>query len=74
MSRWTDDKKRFSKHGHDIWVGCQKHYIVTTDQATFYVDRYNLDYKKTIQNLKNAGYTNINITCLGFNTTWKTLQ
>ena len=65
MSRWTENKRKFSKNGGDIWIGPPRLYQVTTDQKNFLVRRNKLDYKQTIINLKNAGYTNINITCLG---------
>ena len=51
------------------WSGPDNVYIVTTDQATFQVIRHRLDYKKTIANLKAAGYTNINICYVGKNVT-----
>ena len=54
-----------------IWVNKPKrHYIITTDQGTFEVDRNRLDYRQTIINLKMAGYTNINISCVGYNVTF----
>lgn len=70
MTNW-DNLKKFKKYNYDIWVNTPKnHYIITTDQQIFYVDRYNLDYKKTVANLKKAGYTNINIAHIGKNTTF----
>lgn len=54
-----------------IWVNKPKrHYIITTDQATFTVDLDRLDYRKTIANMRKAGYTNINIACVGYNVTF----
>lgn len=70
MSRWTENKRFYSKHGNDIWITTPNIYIVTTDQCTFKVERYKLDYKQTIINLKKAGYTNINICCIGRNVTF----
>jgi len=62
---------RYIKHktydNHTIWINKPKRrYIVTTAQRQFVVDRFRLDYKQTIVNLKKAGYTNINISCVGY--------
>ena len=71
MSRWYHtDKMRFKKH-YDIWDSPEKLYKVTTDQKEFLVHAKNLDYKKTIENMKRAGYTNINIFCMGRDVTFK---
>ena len=69
MSRWgPKTNAKYKKYNHDIWINKpKKHYIVTTDQGTFEHDADYLDYKKTIANFKAAGYTNINITCVGYN-------
>lgn len=49
-----------------IWVNKPKrHYIITTDQKTFEVDRDYLDYKATIARLRAAGYTGIKINYIG---------
>ena len=50
-----------------IWAGTPKnHYIVTTDQGRFHLDADGrIDYKKTIANIKAAGYTNVRITYIG---------
>lgn len=48
------------------WVNTPpRHYIITTDQGRFEVDREYLNYKATIAALKAKGYTNINICCIG---------
>ena len=71
MSRHAPDYGVRYKDNNTIWINKpKKHYIITTDQKTFYVDRRNLDYKKTIENMKRAGYTNINISFVGYNVTW----
>ena len=50
-----------------IWINKPKRlYVVTTDQATFEVKRDRLDYKKTIQAMRAAGYSNINISYIGY--------
>ena len=67
MSRWIKHKT----YNHDIWINKPKrHYIITTKQGTFEIDRDFLDYKKTIENMKKAGYTNINISFVGYNVTF----
>ena len=73
MSRWTEDKKRFSKHGLDRWIAIPNIYRVTTDQGVFEYRTVNrLDYKVTVQNFRKAGYTNINICYIGRDVTgWK---
>ena len=49
-----------------IWVNRPKnHYIITADGETFHADAYRLDYKKTILDLRKAGYKKINICCIG---------
>ena len=49
-----------------IWVNKpMRHYIITTDQKTFEIDRDWLDYKATIARLRAAGYTGIKINCIG---------
>jgi hypothetical protein len=49
-----------------IWVGKPVNlYIIETDQGRFKVEREYINYKATIKALKEKGYTNINITCLG---------
>lgn len=66
MSRWTENKRYFSKHGNDIWITTPNIYRVTTDQGVFDYRTYNkLDYKTTLNNFKKAGYTNINICFIG---------
>ena len=65
MSRWTENKFKY-KTNSDYWTAANYFvYEITTDQEIFRVWRRKLDYKKTIQNLKDAGYTNITIVCLG---------
>ena len=68
MSRYAPKSIYCRKNGnYTIWVGRPKrHYIVTTDQGTLEHDAIYLDYKGTIANLKKAGYTNINISCVGY--------
>lgn len=52
---------------YTIWINKPKRlYIVSTDQGTFKVSRERLDYKQTIINMKKAGYTNINISYIGY--------
>ena len=66
MSRWQENKKKFSKRGNDIWISTPNIYKVTTNQGDFEYRTYNnLDFKKTIENFKKAGYTNINICFIG---------
>ena len=60
----------FKTNSGDFWTAPQNIYKITTAQKTFTVSRYRLDYKKTIANLKAAGYTDINITYLGKNVTF----
>lgn len=49
-----------------IWVNKPtRHYIITTDKATFEIDRDYLDYKSVIKTLKQAGHNNIKINCIG---------
>ena len=43
-----------------------RHYIITTDQGRFEVDREYMNYKETIKKLAAKGYTNIKINCLGY--------
>lgn len=74
MSRWSNRSIRdFNTNNGDFWTGPRNHYIITTDQTTFHVDRIRLDYKKTIENLTRAGYTNISIVHAGKNVTWKAI-
>ena len=50
-----------------VWINKPKRlYIIETDKKTFKVECERMDYKKTIISLKQAGYKNINISCLGF--------
>ena len=70
MSRWTQNKFKYKKN-YDVWIGADYFiYDITTDQKNFRVWRHNLDYKATRENLKKAGYTNINIVCLGRDVTF----
>lgn len=49
-----------------IWVGKPKNlYIITTDQGRLEVEREYLNYKATIKALRDKGYTNIKINCIG---------
>ena len=71
MSRWTDNKKYYSKHGNDIWITTPKIYKVTTDQRDFTYRTYGkLDYKQTVKNFYKAGFTNVVITYLGRDVTF----
>ena len=71
MSRWTDNKKRFSRNGCNIWVTTPNIYKVTTDQGDFsYTTSGKLDYRKTLENFKKAGYTNVSIAFLGRDVTF----
>ena len=67
MSRWTENKRYFSKHGNDIWITPQRNiYHVTTDQKDFeYKTSGRLDYKETLKRFYKAGYTNVNISYVG---------
>ena len=66
MSRWTENKKKYSNHGCDVWIATPKLYKVTADGEIFYHrTQGNLDYKKTVINFKKAGYTDINILYMG---------
>lgn len=67
MSRWTDNKRYYSKHGNDIWIDSHYNiYKITTDQKIFdYRTRGRLNYKETLKNFYKEGYTNVNIVYLG---------
>lgn len=53
-----------------IWIEKPKRvYIVKTDQAVFKVKRSRLDYSQTVATLKAKGYTNINISFIGYDVT-----
>ena len=41
------------------------HYVIVTDQGTFERDCKYLDFSKARENYEKAGYTNIDIRCLG---------
>ena len=48
------------------WINTPKrHYIITTDQGRAEVDAEYLDYKATKEKFRKAGYTNVNIVCIG---------
>ena len=64
MSIWTDNKYKYKKQ-YTVWTGQKNLYKVTTAQKDFLVHAIRLDYKKTKENLKKAGYTDINIIFLG---------
>lgn len=71
MSRWTSNKFKYKKN-YDVWTAANYYvYRIETAQAVFTVSRHRLDYKQTIINLKNAGYTDINIVNLGRDVTFK---
>lgn len=70
MSRWTENKYKF-RNNSDTWIAANYHlYRVETAQAVFTVRRRRLDYKQTIINLKNAGYTDICIVDMGRDVTF----
>ena len=46
-------------------VGKKYLYSITTKQGDFTVTCERLDYKATINKLRDKGYTNIYITCIG---------
>ena len=48
-----------------MWAGVEYLYIVTTDQGTWKMKSSRIDYRSTIQALKEKGYTNIFISCIG---------
>lgn len=48
-----------------MWAGVKYHYIITTDQEQLDLVSERIDYKSTIQALKEKGYTNIFINCIG---------
>ena len=73
MSRWTNTSAQAFKKHYTIYPAPPNYYRITTDQGTFDVTRRYLNYKETIANMKKAGYTNINICCLGKNVTWQTI-
>jgi hypothetical protein len=71
MSRWTQNKGYYSKHGRDIWITTPNIYKITTAQKDFYVRSYRqIDYKTTLRELYKQGYTNIVITYLGRDVTF----
>jgi len=48
------------------WANRPKNaYIIETDQGTYQVEAYRLDYKETIKQMRNQGYTNIKINFIG---------
>lgn len=52
-----------------MWVRPDNLYIVSTDQGKFKIRAQRLDYKQTISQYRKEGYTNVRITCLGYDVT-----
>ena len=67
MSRWTENKRYYSKHGNDIWTTPTRNvYRITTKQKDFEIKlKGKLDYKETLKRMYKAGYTEINICYIG---------
>jgi len=52
-----------------IWVKPKKIYRITTDQKTWDITADWINYKAKYRDLYKQGYTNVNITCLGYDVT-----
>lgn len=48
-----------------IWIKPENVYKVSTDQGVFTIRAARLDYKQTIRNYYEKGYTNVHITHIG---------
>ena len=69
MSRWAPRQK--TTGNKTLWINKPKRiYKISTDQGQKTVETDFLNYSKTIQAMKQAGYTNINITYIGYNVTF----
>lgn len=69
MSRYAPKQKTTATK--KVWINKPKRvYKITTDQGQKTVETDFLNYSKTIQAMRRAGYTNINITFIGYNVTF----